>query len=353
MGYQQGNQQNKQQQQSTAIVPVWKSLPPQQFLELGHSQPEWETLTKQLYPAAKSADVILLTAKICAAQKLPVMKKPYHIVPMYNSKTGQEEDTIWPSVALYEIEAHRTGEFAGKDTAEEGPIKTFRMGQYSIEAPEWISQTVYRFGRNGEKCAYSSGRLYFKEWCQTLKKDNSYGGKKGDPTDKWLKMPVYMLGKCALAVALRLAFPEQVGAQPTAEEMEGGEFQGQTIDVEAKVSTPQSNQNSASNLSATGAGAGSETVDAEEVSSSPSASADPSNRKAEPAERRQFLEQHKANGWTSGKIIAAIARQTGLPPQAFPDGMTVAHIKWFNENAGKYDPQTWWQMLADDEKAEG
>ncbi|MDD0937104.1 recombinase RecT, partial [Xylella fastidiosa subsp. multiplex] len=49
----------------------------------------------------------------------------------------------------------------------------------------------------------------------------------------WQKRPFGQLEKCAEALALRKAFPEAVGAQPTAEEMDAGRhtIEGETIHV--------------------------------------------------------------------------------------------------------------------------
>ena len=57
----------------------------------------------------------------------------------------------------------------------------------------------------------------------------------------WKKRPFGQLEKCAEALALRKAFPEAVGAQPTAEEMEGRVIDGEGSQVrqEAQQQLPR------------------------------------------------------------------------------------------------------------------
>ena len=45
--------------------------------------------------------------------------------------------------------------------------------------------------------------------------------KSGAPNDRWKRSPFGQIEKCAEAAALRLAFPEEIGNDYAAEEMEG------------------------------------------------------------------------------------------------------------------------------------
>ena len=70
--------------------------------------------------------------------------------------------------------------------------------------------TVYRYGRDNEKIAYSAKARY-SEYVQT-KKD-------GLPNHMWATKPYIMLGKCAEALALRKAFPDELSGMYADEEM--------------------------------------------------------------------------------------------------------------------------------------
>lgn len=209
---------------------VVNSEPPQAFLTRGGTQEQWSVLTKQFFPDAKSPDTVMLVVDYCRARKLDPMLKPFHIVPFY--KNGQECDSIVPGVNLYEIIAHRTGEFGGADkpvySAEKKHVFTHRSGgkQAIVECPDSCSVTVYR-DRPGKQRAAFTGEIFYKEYATLVKS----GDNAGYPRDNWRQKPRMMMSKCALAAALRLAFPEECGSDLTAEEMEGREI----YDVDAEV----------------------------------------------------------------------------------------------------------------------
>jgi phage recombination protein Bet len=214
-----------------SLVSVVNSAPPQAFLAKGGTEEQWSVLTKQFFPDAKSPDTVMLVVDYCRARKLDPMLKPFHIVPFY--KNGQECDSIVPGVNLYEIIAHRTGEFGGADKPvycdEKKHVFTHRSGgkQCVVEAPNSCSVTVYR-DRPGKQRAAYTGEVFYKEYATLVKT----GENAGYPRDNWRQKPHMMMSKCALAAALRLAFPEECGSSLVAEEMEGRE----EYDVDAEVS---------------------------------------------------------------------------------------------------------------------
>lgn len=178
-------------------------------------------LKSSLYPGATDDSVEMVLA-YCQAAKLDPMTKPVHIVPIWipekkvdgrvASPAGMR-DVVMPGIELYRTKAHRTGEYAGQDDAEFGPTIAETMGGVSVRYPEWCKVTVYRLV-NDQRVPYSA-RVYWLETYATAKRDTDA------PNAMWKKRPFGQLEKCAEALALRKAFPEAVGAQPTAEEMEG------------------------------------------------------------------------------------------------------------------------------------
>ena len=198
---------------------------------------KWRALTDAVWPSAQSIDGVLLALSWCAWRKLDPIKKPCHIVPIWNSKLGRNVEGVWPSIAEVRITAFRTGQYAGIDEAEWGPmrkqqfkgrIRIFKDGNQSFENrvwpedgqfefPEWCRHTVWRIVA-GEARKFVGPKVYFLA---------AYGAIQDSdlPNEKWQEPGWYMLEKCSEAAALRRAFPEEMGDMVTAEEMEGRRYQ--------------------------------------------------------------------------------------------------------------------------------
>lgn len=195
-------------------------------------------LANSLYPGAKPESCMMVLA-YCRAASLDPMLKPVHIMQV-SVKQGDdyiERDVVMPGVGLYRTLAARTGEYAGMDEPQFGPTKTFtykrkvttwatnergkRVGNDSyvdamIKYPEWCRVTVYRLV-GGMRCAFSAIEFWLENYGTASRYTDA-------PNTMWAKRPSGQLAKCAEAQALRKAFPESVGAEATAEEMEGKHF---------------------------------------------------------------------------------------------------------------------------------
>lgn len=80
--------------------------------------------------------------------------------------------------------------------------------------------TVYKLV-NGQPVPFTSDPIYFEEYVQIVKGNNA---KSGQPNEMWRTKFRSQMAKCARASILRATFPEAVGAEQTAEEMEGREI---------------------------------------------------------------------------------------------------------------------------------
>lgn len=116
--------------------------------------------------------------------------------------------TVEPTIDGFRVMAERTGELDGYD----GPFWCGENGEW-VEA--WLSDkpptaakiTVFRKGRSHGFTSVAR----FEAYVQTDKSNN--------PNHIWAKMGDNQLAKCAEALALRKAFPSQLGAFYTREEM--------------------------------------------------------------------------------------------------------------------------------------
>jgi phage recombination protein Bet len=183
---------------------------PEAVQRRGLSEPQWRALFN-LFPGGKP-DSVLLVYDYCITRKLDPFKKPCHIVEMdYKDADGQwrKRDVVMPGIYEYRITAHRTGLYLGHTQPEYGPIETIA----GVEAPTYCSMEFYRWSEVAkEKIPYPI-RVYFSEVVAT--------NRDGNANARWRKAPIQMLTKCTEAAALREMFPEELGGEATAEEMDG------------------------------------------------------------------------------------------------------------------------------------
>lgn len=182
---------------------------------LALSEPELlSVLSSSLYPGA-AHDSIRMVLGYCKAAGLDPMQKPVHIVPMWDSKAGQMRDVVMPGVGLYRTQASRSQQMAGISEPEFGPLLTENIGGQEVTYPEWCRVTVKRLMPGGVVAQFTAVEFWLENYAIKGGKEKSIA-----PNAMWSKRPRGQLAKCAEAQALRKAFPE-VGATPTAEEMEG------------------------------------------------------------------------------------------------------------------------------------
>ena len=174
-----------------------------------------KVLQTSLYPGAQ-IESIKMALGYCKATGLDPMQKPVHIVPMWDRNSKSMRDVIMPGIGLYRTQAARSGALAGISEPEFGPDIVGQLGDATVSYPEWCRVTVTRRMDDGVLATFTA-REYWVENYATAGKDSSA------PNAMWKKRPRGQIAKCAQAQALRMAFPEMTGSQPTAEEMEGAD----------------------------------------------------------------------------------------------------------------------------------
>lgn len=224
---------------ANAPVPVGiapRHLKPPSF---GGTDVSWRVLC-DLYPSAETPEVILAVVEYCAARRLDPLRKPVHIVPMWNTKLRRKVQVVMQGINELETTAHRTGRFAGNDEADYGPdeTKTFRgvwedersgetkTTEVTLTYPISAAVKVYRRVQ-GVREAFVE-RVFFSE-CY-----GRAGFKSEVPNARWSLAPRQMLAKVAKAASLRLAFPEEVG-EYSAEEMDGHDVDSGGVTIEGHV----------------------------------------------------------------------------------------------------------------------
>lgn len=211
---------------------------------LGIDEAKWRVLSEMTFPMARTAQAIVMVLEYCRARGLDPLKRPVHIVPMWNAALGREVETVWPGINEVQTTAARTGLWAGMDSPRFGPelTRSFRGrrrngdawedAELTLTFPAWCEVAVWRLV-NGARCAFSEPVFWLEAYSRS-------GGVRSElPNEMWVRRPRGQLLKCAKAASLRAAFPEE--ADYTAEEMEGkvidaGSALGPTDDGEPEAS---------------------------------------------------------------------------------------------------------------------
>jgi phage recombination protein Bet len=135
----------------------------------------------------------------CVRTGLDPFAKQIYMVGRWDGRANATRYTIQTGIDGYRLIAERTGKYAGSDET------------WVEENGKPVSATVtVRKIVDGQVCNFTA-TARIEEYVQT--------GKDGKPMGLWAKMPHRMLAKCAEALALRKAFPQDLSGLYTAEEM--------------------------------------------------------------------------------------------------------------------------------------
>lgn len=192
----------------------------QQSVEVagGLSESQKAMIRNTYAPGASESEFDVLW-EIAKARKLnPILKQIYFV-----KRWTQGRGEVWaPQVSIDGMRAmaERTGKYDGQDEPE-----------FVEENGAVVKCTVRVYRKDWTRPAV--GVAYFKEYVQKTKE--------GKPTKFWNDMPHTMLAKCAESLALRKAFPEDMGGLYTAEEMSQADkvpYDADGVIVEAAPSEP-------------------------------------------------------------------------------------------------------------------
>lgn len=181
---------------TTAIAKADDGFPPDRV----------ELLRRTLCPTF-SADELALFVEQCVRTGLDPFSRQIHASKRRDRKAGVDKLTIQTGIDGFRLIAARTGELDGQD----GP---YWCGSDGVWRDVWLERdppaaakvTVFRRG-----CRHGFvGIARFDEYVQ------QYDGR---PSGLWGKMPGVMIAKCAEALALRKAFPQDLSGLYTSEEM--------------------------------------------------------------------------------------------------------------------------------------
>jgi phage recombination protein Bet len=154
---------------------------------------------------------IAYASKICTLLRLNPLLNQIHFVKRKN-KDGTYSITAQVGIDGFRLTAMRAGGYAGSDE----PVFETSLDK---KKPLKATVTVYRIVE-GQKCSFTASARW----------DEYTTGEQ-----MWQRMPFNQLAKCAEALALRKAFPAELSALRTDEEMDQADRPNKASELQSKI----------------------------------------------------------------------------------------------------------------------
>jgi phage recombination protein Bet len=171
------------------------------------NQSQWE-LVKRTYCSGASDDEFLLYMNECKRSGL-MPGKQIHAVFRWDGKDQRKVMKVQVGIDGYRLIAERSGKYQGQ-------IGPYWCGKDGDWRDVWLEDSLPM------ACKVGVIRAGFSEPIWGVAKFSNYAqtNQNGSLSAMWAKMPDLMIAKCAEALALRKAFPEDLSGLYTQEEMQ-------------------------------------------------------------------------------------------------------------------------------------
>jgi len=188
---------------------------------------ERRQLVKDTYCKGATDQEFELFAATCNRLGLSPEGRQVYAVMRYDNVLRREAMTVQVSIDGFRLSAERSGKYAG----QRGP---FWCGEDGVWKDVWLAKELPAAAKIGVV------RKGFDKTLWGVATFRSYAQRKrdGSLTKMWQTMPDVMIAKCAEALALRKAFPQELSGIYTTDEM-GQADNAIAIDVDHYESVPQ------------------------------------------------------------------------------------------------------------------
>jgi phage recombination protein Bet len=179
--------------------------------------------------AAPTEFEVDLFVRQCERTKLDPFDRQIYAQFRADRRTNKQRMSVQATIDGFRVVAERSGKYVGQD----GPYWCGPDGKWvdvwlSDDAPAAAKIGVWKTGAK----APTYGVATFKEYAQR--------GKSGSLSGLWGKMPSNQLSKCAEALALRKAFPNELSGIYTTEEMAQADnpVDSEAVDITTQPALP-------------------------------------------------------------------------------------------------------------------